>query len=337
MLFFALCVAEGIEYGEPSNYREALQSKECQKWMQAMIEEIESLLKNGTWILVDRPDGRKIVSCKWIFKKKIDAAEIDRIRFKARLVARGFTQEQGIDYNEVFSPVVKHTTIRMLLAMVAKRNWELEQLDVKTAFLHGGLEETIYMSKPEGFISPGNENKVCLLKRSIYGLKQASRQWHKTFDDHMQKVGFISSRYDSCVYVKKVNGKPVAYLLLYVDDMLVAGVNKQTVQEVKDDLSRAFDMKDLGGARRILGMSIIRDRARGRIWLTQSDYISRLITRFKVENIKPVSTPLGQHFKLTSSQKPKDEKEEREMQKIPYANIVGSIMYAMIGTRADIA
>ena len=152
-----------------------MKSKESKQWMNAMIEEIESLMKNKTWVLVKRPKDQKPVSCKWIFKKKVEAG--NKIRFKARLVTRGFTQEEGIDYNEVFSPVVKHASIRVLLAVAAQRDWELEQLDVKTAFLHGDLKETIYMDQPEGFMMHGSEDKVCLLKKSLYGLKQASRQW----------------------------------------------------------------------------------------------------------------------------------------------------------------
>ena len=148
--------------------------------MQAKIEEKESLLKYGTWVLVEKPDGRRVLrrvlSCKWVFKKKIEAAEPDGVRFKARLVARGFTQEQGVDFDEVFSPVVKHASIRLLLAIVARRDWELEQLDVKTAFLHGEIRETIYMMQPESFVKPEDMGKVCLLEKSIYGLKQASRQ-----------------------------------------------------------------------------------------------------------------------------------------------------------------
>lgn len=130
MIYFALCVAEEIEFSEPGSYKEAMGSKDKDKWLKAMIDEIDSLIKNGTWILVDKVEGRKIVSCKWIFKKKIESADNELIRFKARLVARGFTQEQGIDYNEVFSPVVKHASIRVLLAVVARLDWELEQLDV---------------------------------------------------------------------------------------------------------------------------------------------------------------------------------------------------------------
>ena len=161
-------------------------------------------------------------------QEEVDSMEIENIRFKARLVARGFTQEEGVDYNEVFSPVVKHTSIRILLAVVAKKDWKLEQLDVKTAFPHGDLEETIYMQQPPGFVKPGEENKVCLMKRSIYGLKQASRQWHRMFDEQILANGFKRSCYDECVYIKEEGGAMVAYLLLYVDDMLVAGSSKES-------------------------------------------------------------------------------------------------------------
>ena len=337
MLYFALCVAEQVVFSELESYQLAISCIEKDKWLQAMIEEVDSLIKNKTWILVDRIEGRKVVSCKWIFKKKLESAENESVRFKARLVARGFTQEEGVDYNEVFSPVVKHTSIRILLAVVAKKDWELEQLDVKTAFLHGDLEETIYMQQPPGFVKPGDENKACLLKKSIYVLKQASRQWHKRFDEHNLRNGFKRSRYDECVYIKKRGGAVVAYLLLYVDDMLVAGECKKEVQIVKDDLSRAFDMKDLGSARRILGMNIVRNRSKKEVWLNQTDYVSRVIERFKMEEIKGVGTPMAQHFRLSKQQAPEGEREREEMQLIPYANIVGSIMYAMISTRPDVA
>lgn len=163
------------------------------------------------------------------------------------------------------------------MAVVCQMDWELQQMDVKTAFLHGELEESIYMEQPEGFIEPGNEDKVCLLKRSLYGLKQSSRQWNKQFDEHMLSIGFDRSEYDSCVYMKRKNGKTVAYLLLYVDDMLIAGSDMSEIEEIKRDLSGRFEMKDLGDAKRILGMDIIRDRRRGTLWLTQQDYISKVL------------------------------------------------------------
>ena len=176
MVAYALQVAEEVESLEPSSYRDAITCAESGQWIAAMGEEMESLHKNQTWELVKLPKGRKVVGCKWIFKKKARILGVEGTRYKARLVAKGYSQKEGVDYNEIFSPVVRHTSIRVLLALVAHQNLELEQLDVKTAFLHGEFEEDILMSQPEGFSIPGKENQVCSLKKSLYGLKQSPRQ-----------------------------------------------------------------------------------------------------------------------------------------------------------------
>ena len=172
--------------------------------------------------MVKLPIGRHFVGCKWIFKRKTGIPGAEVIRYKARLVAKGYSQKEGVDYNEIFSPVVRHTSIRVLLALVTHHNLELEQLDVKTAFLHGELEEDILMRQPEGFIVQGKEDHVCQLQRSLYGLKQSPRQWYKRFDNFMISQGFSRSPYDCCVYHNKVEDGSLIYLLLYVDDMLIA-------------------------------------------------------------------------------------------------------------------
>uniref|UniRef100_A0A2N9I8F7 Integrase catalytic domain-containing protein n=1 Tax=Fagus sylvatica TaxID=28930 RepID=A0A2N9I8F7_FAGSY len=197
---------------DPSTFQEAIESSEKDKWMEAMVEENESLSKNKTWELTELPKGKKPIGCKWVFKKKEAVSEKEGERFKARLVAKGYSQRHGIDYDEVFSPVVRHTSIRAVLALVADQDLELEQLDVKTAFLHGNLEEEIFMEQPEGFKQPGTENLVCRLKKSLYGLKQSPRQWYK---------------------------------------------------RLKSLLHKEFEMKDLGAAKKILGMEIHR-RQRGK-------------------------------------------------------------------------
>ncbi|WVZ75412.1 hypothetical protein U9M48_023465 [Paspalum notatum var. saurae] len=189
-----------------------------EKWMFSMQEEMQSLEKNGTWDIIHLPAGKKEVCCKWIFKRKEGSSPSEATRFKVRLVAKGFSQIPGIDYNDVFSPVIKHSSIRAFLGIVTMHNLELEQLDVKTPFLHGDLEEEIYMDQPEGFIVSGKENFVCKLKKLLYGLKQSPRKWYKKFDSFMIANGFKRSLYDSYVYNKFVDGSPI-YLLLYVDDM----------------------------------------------------------------------------------------------------------------------
>ena len=316
-MYYAFCAAEEVESSEPGTYKEAVRSREKDRWIKAMQEELDSLLKNKTWVLVTRKVMQKLIGCKWIFKKKVEASDGDRIRYKARLVAKGYNQREGIDYNEIFSPVVKHSSIRLLMAMVAKNDWELHQLDVKTTFLHGELEESIFMEQPEGFIKLGDEGKVCLLKRSIYGLKQSSRQWNLQFDQHMRKIGFESSKYDSCVYMKKRDGKSVAFLLLYVDDMLVTGSDINEIEKVKYDLKCRFEMKDLGEAKRILGIDIIRDRKKRVLWLSQQHYIDKLLKKFQMSESRIVSTPLGQQFQLSANQCPKSKEEQELMRKIP--------------------
>ena len=150
-----------------------------------MKEEMEALYRNQTWLMVKRPKDQKPVACRWLYKLKEPATPGDGPRYKARLVAKGFTQVEGIDYNEIFSPVVKYKTIRVMLSIVTQFDLELQQMDVKTAFLHGELEETIYMEQPLGFEVHKGKDMVCLLKKSLYGLKQSPRQWYKRFDSYM--------------------------------------------------------------------------------------------------------------------------------------------------------
>lgn len=210
------------------------------------------------------PKGKKAIGCKWVYRKKESISGRGET-YKARLVAKGYSQREGIDYNEIFSPVVKHTSIRVILAMVAMHDMELEQLDVKTVFLHGDLEEEIYMQQSEGFEKEGMKNHVCRLKKSLYGLKQSPQQWYKRFDSFMVTRGYKRCEYDCCVYFKIVDDGSLVLLTLYVDDMLVAAKSKQKIKELKNLLSGEFDMKDLGTAKKILGIEIHRDRRMGKL------------------------------------------------------------------------
>jgi hypothetical protein len=215
-------------------------------------------------------------------------------------------------------------------------DYELEQLDVKTAFLHGELEEDIYMDQPEGFVISGKENLVCRLKKSLYGLKQSPRQWYKRFDSFMISQGFKRSNYDSCVYLKTIKGSTI-YLLLYVDDMLIAAKDKKEIEKLKAQLNNEFEMKDLGAAKKILGMEIIRDRHVGKLYLSQQGYIKKVLRRFNMHEAKPVSTPLAPHFRLSAALCPQSDKDVEYMSKVPYSSAVGSLMYAMVCSRPDLS
>ena len=212
---------------------------------------MDSLKKNGTWILVKRPKERKVISCKWLYKIKPGVPRQAPERHKSRLAARGFSQKEGIDYHEVFAPVVKHVYIRTLLSLVVNLDLELEKMDVKTAFLHGNLEEDLYMEQIEGYEDKSKPDNVCLLKKSLYGLKQSPRQWNKRDDEFMTLQGYTRSERDACVYTKKISTGDLVYLLLYVDDMLLAAKDLKDVKRFKEQLESSFEMKYLGPARRI--------------------------------------------------------------------------------------
>ncbi|GKD10648.1 retrotransposon protein, putative, ty1-copia subclass [Tanacetum coccineum] len=334
MAAYAFVAAEEEDTHEPLTYQEAVSCEDSSKWKAAMKEEMDSLRKNKTWELVDHPAGQKLVSCKWLFKIKEGIEGVQKPRYKARLVARGFTQRAGIDYNEVFSPVVRHTSIRVILALTACKDYELEQLDVKTAFLHGNLEEVIYMRQPPGY---EQGNKVCLLKKSLYGLKQSPRQWYRRFDEYMLSNGFKRSSYDSCVYYRSYAPGEYIYLLLYVDDMLIACKSKAEIGSTKSLLKKEFDMKELGEAKKILGMEIVRDRSRKILRVSQSGYVSKILNNFRIDNGKSVKMPLGGHFKLSLKDCPVRDCDVERMSKVSYANAVGSLMYLMVCTRPDIA
>lgn len=320
--------------GEPECYDEACQVEDASKWELAMKDEMKSLISNKTWELAELPMGKKALHNKWVYrvKEEHDGSK----RYKARLVAKGFQQKEGIDYTDIFSPVVKLTTIRTVLSIIAAEDLHLEQLDVKTAFLHGDLEEEIYMQQPEGFSVEGKEKLVCKLKKSLYGLKQAPRQWYKKFDGFMQTNGYFRCNADHCCYFKRFQSSYII-LLLYVDDMLVAGSDMGEIRKLKKQLSSEFDMKDLGAAKQILGMRISRNKLKGTLQLSQAEYIERILKRFSMSNAKSVRTPLASHFRLTKEQTPKTEEERNFMAKVPYASAIGSLMYAMVCTRPDIA
>jgi hypothetical protein len=263
---------------DPEFFSQAISCKESELWYNTMKEEMNSIKSNGVWDLVELPNGVKAIGCKWVFKTKKDSlGNIER--YKARLVVKGFTQKEGIDYTETFSPVSKKDSLCVILALVAHFDLELQQMDVKTAFLNGDLEEEVYMKQPEGFPSSDGEQLVCKLKKSIYGLKQASHQWYLKFHNVISSFDFVENIMDQFMY-QKVSGSKICFLVLYVDDILLAINDKGLLHEVKQFLSKNFDMKDMSEASYVIGIKIYRDRFQGILGLSQETYINKVLKRF---------------------------------------------------------
>nr|GEX91477.1 retrotransposon protein, putative, Ty1-copia subclass [Tanacetum cinerariifolium] len=312
------------DLGESANYKAALLDPESEKWLNAINVEIQSMKDNKVWVLVELPPNGKTVGSKWIFKKKTDMDGNVHI-YKARLMAKGFTQTLRIDYEETFSSVADIRAIRIFISIAAYYDYEIWQIDVKTAFLNGYLNEKVYMEQHDSSVNPKYLNRVCKLKRSIYGLKQASRQWNKRFDDEIKKFGFTQNRDEPCVYIK-ANGSNITFLILYVDDILIIGNSIPMPQSVKTYLGKCFAMKDLGEAAYIFRIKIYRDRSKRLIGLCQSAYIEKILKRYCMENSKRGSIPMQEKLKLSKSQGASTPAEMKRMQNVPYASAVGSII-----------
>ena len=320
---------------DPVSFSQAIESPESIKWIDAMKEELKSMEQNKVWDLVELPEGCKRVGCKWVFKTKRDSkGKVER--YKARLVAKGYTQKDGIDYTETFSPVSKKDSLRIIMALVAQYDMELHQMDVKTAFLNGDLEEEVYMDQPEGFSIGSKGQMVCKLKKSIYGLKQASRQWYIKFNTIITSFGFKENIVDRCIY-QKISGRKFILLVLYVDDILIAANDLCILRETKDFLSENFEMKDMGEASYVIGIEIFRKRSEGIIGLSQKAYINKILEKFNMSKCSPGVVPIQKGDKFSLMQCPKNELERKEMESIPYASVVGSLMYLQTCTRPDIS
>ena len=266
------------------------------------------------------------IPVKWVFKlKRNSSGEIER--YKARLVAKGFRQREGVDYEEVFAPVSKYTTVRALLALAASQDLEIHQLDIKTAFLNGDLEEDVWIQQPEGYET--DPNLACHLRKSLYGLKQAPRAWHIKLREELESMGFHPSAADPALFIKP--GDDPIYLLTYVDDILIITRRTETVNETKAKICATFEARDMGAASTFLGMDIIRDRTAHTISLVQRRLTNDLLDRHGMAECKPLSVPLSTAIKLTKDGEPLDTSVNN------YSQLIGSLMYLSISTRPDIA
>lgn len=267
-----------------------------------------------------------VIGCKWVFKTKL-APDDSLDKLKARLVAKGFHQEEGIDFLETFSIVIKQATIRIVLSVAMVKRWSIHQLDVKNAFLHGTLKETVYMEQPPGFAHPTLSDHVCLLQKSLYGLRQAPRAWFEKFSNFLLESGFFCSTTDPSLFVFH-KGQDTILLLLYVDDILLTGNSDLLLTQLITSLSSTFHMKDLGCIHYFLGIEA--KHTPEELFLCQTKYAVDLLERANMKECKPISTPLP--LKLSYS----SDDEVYLDRPLEYRSLVGGLQYLTI-TRPDIA
>jgi hypothetical protein len=304
------------EVCEPESYEEAAEDA---NWRTAMEEEMRALAENETWDLVDAPKGVKPIGCRWVYKIKYNAdGSINR--YKPRLVAKGYAQKHGIDYDEMFAPIAKITTVRVLLAVAAAKGWHLHQMDVKNAFLEGELEEQVYMVQPPGFHSKTNSSAVCQLKKSLYGLKQTPRAWNTKITQQLLKMSFETSKADSSLFVRKTRLGPMS-ILLYVDDLIITGADLDEINHVRRELGASFDMKDLGDLHYFLGIEVI--RTPDGILISQRHYALGMLFKFGMANCKLISMPPDRTVKHRPDS-------GRVCDPTRFRRIVGSLIYLTI-------
>jgi len=314
-------VAQIGTISEPKSYSEAVVHPE---WQKAMTSELKALQANGTWTLTTLPTGKIPIGCRWVYKVKL-RSDGSVERHKARLVAKGFTQLEGIDYQDTFSPTAKIISVRCLLALAAARGWSLHQMDVNNAFLHGDLAEEIYMSPPPGLQRQGENNLVCRLHKSLYGLKQASRQWFAKFSEAMCSAGFIQSRADYSLFTK-TRGKLFTALLIYVDDILITGNDHASIVDTKKFLHSQFNLKDLGNLKYFLGIEV--SASKKGIFICQRKYALEIIEDVGLLGAAPINTPMERGLKLS---------DQGVLLKEPskYRRLVGRLIYLTV-SRPDI-
>ncbi|KAJ0781817.1 putative RNA-directed DNA polymerase [Helianthus annuus] len=307
---------------EPRGYKSAAKNP---KWIAAMHEEIDALKYNNTWTLVPRPSDTNVVGSKWVYRIKYHSdGSIER--YKARLVAQGYTQIPGLDYSHTFSPVVKASTVRIVLSLAVLNDWKLHQLDVKNAFLNGNLTETVFMEQPPGFIHPQYPNHVCRLTKALYGLKQAPRAWFQRLSTFLTSYGFTCSRADTSLFVFS-RESCIMYLLVYVDDLILTGNDETAIATFISCLNHEFAIKDLGDLNYFLGLEVA--YSDNGLFLHQSKYATDILRRADLLDSKPVATPLAPHESFISQGDPYHDP-------TLYRSLVGALQYLTI-TRPDLS
>jgi hypothetical protein len=320
---------------EPRTLRDALKHPDADLWYQAAVKEMEAHIENGTWELVKLPPGRKAIGSRWVFKVKRNAdGSVER--YKARVVAQGFSQRPGVDFDETFAPTTKWAALRIIFALAALEDWELESVDISNTYLNGELKDVeVYMRQPEGFAEK-DDTWVARLLKGLYGLKQGGREWFKRLEEVLSQLGFSRIRSDSSIFIWEKDGVQVI-CPVFIDDITFASKSKSKIAALKVELAKHFKLCNLGPTTFQLGVEVIRDRKARTLHLTQHRYCLDLLERYGFMDCSPVSTPMDPGVRLSTSQSPSIPEDKAFMHTVPYVSTIGALMYLAIVTRPDIA
>lgn len=311
----------------PQTFREAVNSSNSREWLDAMDDEMKSLRDNNTFTLTTLPEGKKAVGGRWVYAMKSNAD--GSAKYKARYVAKGYSQEMGVDYGETFSPTANFTSVRVLMQKAAQEDLILHQMDVKTAYLHAPIDYEIYMEQPEGYdvISQTSGKMVCKLEKSLYGLKQSGRNWNKMLHDYLCENDFVQNPADHCVYKRETEQEKVI-MLIWVDDLLIAASDERALKTVKEMLTEKFQMKDLGRLKTFLGITF--DQSNVGVSMSQQTYVDKLLEKFDMQDCKPRLTPCEPKLSYTDGQEKLNDPRK-------YREAVGSLIYLTLCTRPDLS
>jgi hypothetical protein len=337
-------LVDAVEYAlstditiEPRTLAEALTRPDADKYVESAIEEVKAHLDNGTWTVVRLPKGKRAIGSRWVFKIKRNAdGSVDR--YKGRIVAKGYSQREGVDYTETFAPTARFGALRAVIALAALEDMELESIDIATAFLNGVIDAEVYMQKPEGVEIPGHEGPEWVLKllKALYGIKQGPRCWSKRLHTVMTDIGFRRLECDHSVFVYERDGVKVI-VPVHVDDLVLASKSKEGIAKVKSELMERFKLRDQGPTSFILGVRLERDREQRTIALSQPAYIDSILRAYGMQDCNPANVPMDPKMRLSSKMSPTTEAEKAKMKTVPYREAVGKLLYLSIATRPDIA
>ena len=329
------CLAETkASHNIPKSYKHAM-ATDPERWTIPMNVEMETLKSKHTWDLVKPPPGVNIMDSMWVYDIKWDG-EGNRIKDKARLVGKGYTQQLGVDYNETWAAVTRLESVRMTAAVAAKLDLRLWRIDFVGAYLNSLTKEDIYMKQPEGFVQAGYEDYVCKLVHTIYGTMQGGHDWYETLCGTYNDLGYTTSRADPCVRFKKKDDN-FTLTNTYTDDVFGASSNEMEMNERKDEIGKAWETKDMGENEYFLGMRVQQDLDLGTIRFTQRPYWEHVISRFGLEHITPRNIPLPTGITLDNHMSPKTDSERKDMVDKPYRSILGAVMWGQLATRPDLS